>query len=236
MDRVLEIIERANQRGGRMLSVVDLLERRTLTLPQAAWLVSRVEAGSSWLVGALPGGAGKTAVMAALLGFLPAGERVWLAAPEEKWQAAAPGDCVVAYEISPGAYDAYVWGEAVRRFAALGTRGCRLVTNLHADTLAAARVQVVRDNGVPAAEFDGFGMFLPITVDRGASGTERRIERLHYRDGKGWRELEMAPPVAPREQAIAEFLADQLGEKCRELGPLRNKWLRWRDCTREKVC
>lgn len=232
----MEIIERANQRGGRMLSVVDLIERRTLTLAQAAWLVSRVEAGSSWLVGARPGGAGKTAVMAALLGFLPAGERVWLATPEESWQAAASGDCVVAYEFSPGAYDAYIWGEALRLFAGLGARGCRLVTNLHADTLAEARAQVVRDNGVPAADFARFGMFLPITVERSADGIARRVERLHYRDGNAWREVETTPPAAPREREIAEFLAAQLRATCREIAPLRDEWLRWRDCTREKTC
>ena len=42
MSRVLSIVNRANQRGGRMLSVVDLLEAGTLSLAQAAWLAARV--------------------------------------------------------------------------------------------------------------------------------------------------------------------------------------------------
>ena len=50
-----------------MLSVVDLLEAGTLSPAQAAWLLRRILRGSSWLVGAGPGGAGKTTVMSALL-------------------------------------------------------------------------------------------------------------------------------------------------------------------------
>jgi len=57
MDSVITVVNRSNQRGGRMLSVVDLIEAGTLTLGQAAWLVDRVRSGDSFLVGARPGGA-----------------------------------------------------------------------------------------------------------------------------------------------------------------------------------
>ena len=68
-----------------MLSVVDLLEAGTLTEPQAAWLLARILQGSSWLVGARPGGAGKTTVMAALLAMVPQGARVWLSNRGSGW-------------------------------------------------------------------------------------------------------------------------------------------------------
>ena len=61
-DPVIELVNRSHQRGGRMLSVVDLVAADTLTMEQACWLLVRILDGSSWLVGANPGGAGKTAV------------------------------------------------------------------------------------------------------------------------------------------------------------------------------
>jgi hypothetical protein len=150
-DPVVTAVERANQRGGRMLSLVDLLEAGTLSLPQASWLLARVWEGSSRLVGATPGGAGKTAVMCALLAMIPPGERVLLTNPGSGWRQAGPGDTLVAYELSPGSYDAYIWGEEVGRLAELGRGGCRIVANLHADTLRQAREQVAGEcGGLPA--------------------------------------------------------------------------------------
>ena len=41
-DVVTEVVNRANQRGGRMLSVVDLIERQTLSLDRASWRLRRI--------------------------------------------------------------------------------------------------------------------------------------------------------------------------------------------------
>ena len=43
MRSVLYYIDRANQRGGRMLSVIDLIERETLSVRQMAWLLKKIE-------------------------------------------------------------------------------------------------------------------------------------------------------------------------------------------------
>jgi len=64
-------INRCNQRGGRMLSFVDLLEANTLSREMAAYFLALISQGNSFMVGANPGGAGKTTVMCALLNFLP---------------------------------------------------------------------------------------------------------------------------------------------------------------------
>ena len=85
MHNVLEVVKRSNQRGGRMLSVVDLIEAGTLSVNQAAWILERVLNGSSWLVGARPGGAGKTTVMSAILAMVPAGTRVRLTNQLSGW-------------------------------------------------------------------------------------------------------------------------------------------------------
>jgi hypothetical protein len=189
-DPVVAIVNRANQRGGRMLSVVDLLEAGTLSLPQAAWLLTRVLEGSSWLVGAKPGGVGKTTVMCALLAMIPPGGRVLLTNPGTEWRAARPRDTVVAYELSPGSYDAYVWGEGVRELAELGSRGCRIVANLHADTLEEARETIVGKCGADEAGLGAFEMFLPLKAARRSSLTAPRVEEILWYRGGTWRKLD----------------------------------------------
>lgn len=227
-DRILHLIERANQRGGRMLSVVDLIQRGTLTRAQAAWAIARIEAGSGWLVGARPGGAGKTAVMCALLAFLPKSETARLTQPWTGWQQSRPGDCIVSYEISPGEYEAYVWGDDVRRMAALGAAGCRLVTNLHADTLDEARQQIVRQCGAPDEHLAAFGMFIPIAVTRVGYEARRVVESLHYVDAGEWKRFdESSRTPTPRETQIAAFLNQCLARNILAVDQLRRNWLEW---------
>lgn len=64
-------IYRCNQRGGRMLSVVDLIEAGILGEELAAYCLAAIGQGASFMVGAMPGGARKTTVMGALLTFVP---------------------------------------------------------------------------------------------------------------------------------------------------------------------
>jgi hypothetical protein len=162
VDGVISTVNRANQRGGRMLSLVDLLEAGTLTLAQASWLAGHVLRGGSWLVGARPGGAGKTTVMAALLALVPPDAVVRLTDSAGGWREARPGAYLVSYELSPGFYDAYVWGPEVRRLTEMGRAGCRLVSNLHADTLQEAREQVVGQCGACRKRGSGrSGSFCP---------------------------------------------------------------------------
>jgi pilus assembly protein CpaF len=65
-----------SQRGGRMLSLLDLVESNTVDLPVASLLAGAVASGASLLTAARPGNAGKTTVLAALLSFLPPGRRI----------------------------------------------------------------------------------------------------------------------------------------------------------------
>ncbi|MHC4593305.1 MAG: hypothetical protein ACYS8L_11540 [Planctomycetota bacterium] len=69
-------IELLNQRGGRTLSIVDLIEDGTITPAMAALCWTIIGQGASFITGAVPGGAGKTTLMGALLSFLPVGERI----------------------------------------------------------------------------------------------------------------------------------------------------------------
>ncbi len=67
-------IEQLNQRGGRTLSIVDLIQAGTINVEMAAYAMRAMAEGASLLTAARPGGAGKTALMAAILG-LPATRR-----------------------------------------------------------------------------------------------------------------------------------------------------------------
>ncbi|TFG69855.1 MAG: hypothetical protein E4H27_06720, partial [Anaerolineales bacterium] len=68
----VQTLNACNQRGGRMLSLVDLVDAGSVNIAMAGYLAAMMQEGASLLVGAKPGGAGKTAVMCACLNFLPA--------------------------------------------------------------------------------------------------------------------------------------------------------------------
>jgi hypothetical protein len=100
--RHLEEINKCSQRGGRMLSVRDLLDGGTLNVEIAAYLLATISTGHSFFVGARPGGAGKTTVMAALLNFIPDVDIVDTVNSQ-----------VIAHEIGRGRWYAYIWGNDV---------------------------------------------------------------------------------------------------------------------------
>jgi len=226
MDPVIEIVNRSNQRGGRMLSVVDLLAAGTLERTQAAWLLARILRCASFLVGARPGGAGKTAVMGALLTMLPAGERVRLATRGTGWESSQPGDCIVAYEIGRGHYEAYVWGERLVRMTALGQAGCRIVTNLHADTLDQAREQIVDQCGATERGLAAFDTFIPIRTRGRGYRMERVVGEIQWYDGQGWRAFDpSAHEPDPVQVAIGAFLDDCAAGGVRTIEAVRGAWL-----------
>ena len=238
MYRVLSVATRSNQRGGRMLSVVDLLDAGTLTVFQTAWLLSRVLQGSSWLVGAKPGGAGKTTVMSALLAMAPRGAQVWLANRGSGWQKCKPGDYIVSYELSPGFYDAYIWGQDVRRMTELGTAGCRIVSNLHADTLEEARAQIVNECGAREEGFQAFQIFVPLVLKGSRFTFTPVVEQILYVHEGEWRRLDReeldhstaaSPGFSPQEIKIVEFLTSCINRNIRLIEDVREQWLEWCD-------
>ena len=225
MDDVVRIIERSNQRGGRMLSVTDLVEAGTLSLRQAAWLMGKVRAGASWLVGARPGGAGKTTIMSALLGGLPPVPAIRLTNPDTGWERSQPGECVVAYEVGRGAYDAYVWGRDVCRMAALAAAGVRAVTNLHADTLEEAAAQIVTECGVTPELFRSFDMFLPVTVSGGWLGKSRCVLSVSVAHASGWAAVDREQSEAEAPADVVRFLEACVRGGVRDVSSFRRGWL-----------
>lgn len=163
-----------------MLSIVDLRQRGTVTPELAAYLLAALGGGASFMVGAVPGGAGKTTVMGALLNFLPAEVPLLpadsLAAIERGRAPGQPRACYICHEIGPGDYYAYLWGAELRAYFELPNAGHLLATNLHADDLAQARDQICGDNGVPEAAFRRMHLALFLRVEGGWQGKRQLVE------------------------------------------------------------
>ena len=188
-----EQLNRCNQRGGRMLSVLDLLAAETLDLNLAAYLMARISKGASFMVGASPGGAGKTTVMCALLNFVPADVSLIAATPEAVYGAAegraSRRTCYVCHEIGSGSYFAYLWSDALRTYCGLSERGYMLATNLHADDIDEAKEQVCTDNGVEVDLFNRFELMIFLRVKGGYFDAHRRIDLVYSSDGSSEHEL-----------------------------------------------
>ena len=216
-------LERCNQRGGRMLSVFDLIEARTLDLDLASYLMARISRGASFLVGAVPGGAGKTTVMCALLNLVPADVILLPATPENVRNGgkASPDcgrSCYVCHEIGRGSYFAYLWGEDLRRFCLLADERHILATNLHADTMAQAREQICLDNGVSAASFHRFHLLVFLAIEGGSWRGRRRVSAVYESDGAGPHGLLWATGRTPSFDfsVSAPWMEDPYCRACRE--------------------
>jgi hypothetical protein len=163
-----------NQRGGRLLSLVDLIDAGTVDLDMAGYLAAVVRAGGSLLVGARAGGAGKTALMVALLNFLPNETALQpiegpVVLRRGLMNEAFGSTCYLAHEIGEGFYYAYLWDDQARAFFELAARGHTIASNLHADTLPEARTQLIVENGVDPAGVDAVTLKVFLRLGRTAN-------------------------------------------------------------------
>ena len=170
-----------------MLSVFDLIEAGTLDLDLAAYLMARISRGASFMVGARPGGAGKTTVMCALLNLAPVDVDLTAATAEAVWTASHDDSsvrrCYVCHEIGSGPYFAYLWAADLRAYCALSERGHMLATNLHADDIDETRCQVCGENGVPLAHFNAFELLVFLRVKGGFYSRRRIVDKVYASDG-----------------------------------------------------
>ena len=72
----LKQIRGLNQRGGRMLSIIDLLEAGTVNSEMAGFLLYAMNNNLSFLTAANPSGTGKTTLMGAILNLLKPGVKI----------------------------------------------------------------------------------------------------------------------------------------------------------------
>ena len=139
-------IERLNQRGGRTLSIVDLIQAGTISVEMAGYAMRAMAEGASLLTGARPGGAGKTTLMAAILGLLPPGVPIITVDDsrvirEGLRRLVTEPACYLAHEIGSGHWYGYIWGRDVADFFSMIDRGHRIASCLCSldDLIAAER-------------------------------------------------------------------------------------------------
>jgi len=230
----VSILEGCNQRGGRMLTLVDLIEVGTVDLSLAAYLAAVMRSRGSLLVGARPGGAGKTTVMVALLNFLP-DEMVIRPIDGRISLLHALHDtefgktCYLAHEIGHGFYYGYVWGEQARQFMSLAGQGHTIASNLHADTLSELRAQLCEQNRVDPQDLSAVALKVFLRVARGHDFRPQRwvsyvFEAVEGEDRLIW--TGHAPGIFKR-QAESALISREAEHVCRELlEMLRAKGLR----------
>jgi hypothetical protein len=204
-------IERLNQRGGRTLSIVDLIQAGTIDVAMAACGMRAMAEGASVLTGAVPGGAGKTTLMATMLHFLPPGVPIVTtdrsSVIADAVSRTADGDvCYLAHEIGSGHWYGYIWGRDVARFLALVDGPRRVASCLHADTLAQMRdILCSPPLGVAPEAFARVGLVMFMHVQAGLRGHRRRVATVYESDGGGGhRLLYVWEPAADRFRRVAE--------------------------------
>jgi flagellar protein FlaI len=185
-------IEQLNQRGGRTLSIVDLIRAGTISVEMAAYAMRAMSEEASLLTGARPAAAGKTTLMAAILGLLPPGvplvtvdsSRVIHEGLDRPLTEPA---CYLAHEIGAGNRYGYIWGRDVQDFFSLIGGRRRIASCMHADSLE---------------ELTGILHSSPLFVSRGALGQVSLILFIHVAQG----------PPGYRRRVASFWEADGQGE------------------------
>ena len=214
-------IEQLSQRGGRALSIIDLIEDSTITAEMAAFCWQAVSGGASFLTGAVPGGAGKTTLMAAVMAFLPPGERIITATDRAVIDSALAGRCeqpatMLAHEIGRAPWLSYIWGRDAADFFSLSGSGMRTVTCLHADTSEQAW-DILAPLGVEREDFERVRLQLFMQVPTVAGRVLHRVRWIYFRvDGAlrpvyGWRRQGDRFEALVDRPALCRALADAAG-------------------------
>jgi len=182
--RNVEQIEALNQRGGRMLTVVDLMQAGTISEEMAAYLLCAVSAGASFLTAARPGNAGKTTVLANLLSFLPPKARILTVRDGEMLREVAGytddgNTCYLVHEIGHGPFYSYLWNGDVPILLGMLAQGKTVASCLHADTLQEMQEVLLGQLGVREADFRAVGLLLFIRMLHGPNGVIRRVSHVY---------------------------------------------------------
>lgn len=203
-------LERLNQRGGRMLSIVDLLRAETVGLDMAACAMHALARGSSLLTAARPGGAGKTTVMAALLNLLPPGVPIVTVTDASIIHRAldlpsAIAPCYLVHEIGDGPYFGYLWGKDVADYFRLLRGRGRIASCLHADTLdELQQILLSAPLNVPDELLRKVGMILFVHMDRSGDKVRRQIETFYRTQDSEYRLLFRRKPSGEGFECLAD--------------------------------
>ena len=226
-------------------SLLDLIEISTADLELAAWLVSLVSRGASYITGSGPGGIGKTTTMHTLLSFVPDDLAFKIALPDAVAEIGEGRHCVISTELRDHPPPTYLWGQDVRDFFAHSAQGHILVANVHADDLDEIHRQMVSENQVPEDQFRAINLLIFICLEGGNPPGEHRIKdnttrrivnKIFYTDGSSPHQSVYDPasgltPAAPRdaehEARCRAFLNAGLASPERSITGVRRHFIEW---------
>ncbi|MDH7568851.1 MAG: hypothetical protein QHJ73_04635 [Armatimonadota bacterium] len=179
----LSEIYRLNQRGGRPLSLLDLVAANTLDLSVAAFLAGAVAGGATLLTAARPGNAGKTTLLAAALAFVPPHRPIVAVGHPGVLEKAPRRCCLLAHEIGDGPYYGYLWGKEARRFFQMADGERSAVSCIHADTLEELHAILCGNAiGLPEEAFRRIDVVAFLRLDRTLRGYRRRVSAVYAVD------------------------------------------------------
>ena len=226
-------------------SLLDLIGISTVDLELAAWLVSLVSRGASYITGSGPGGIGKTTTMHTLLSFVPDDLAFKIALPDAVAEVGEGRHCVISTELSDHPPPTYLWAQDVRDFFAHSAQGHILVANVHADDLDEIHRQMVGENQVPEDQFRAINLLIFICLEGGNPPGERRIKdnttrrivnKIFYTDGSSPHQsvydptsglMSAAPRDAEHEARCRAFLNAGLASPERSITGVRRHFIEW---------
>jgi hypothetical protein len=183
----LDEIEGLSQRG-QTLSIVDLINAKTIDVDMSAFCLYAVSNGASFLTSARPGNAGKTTLMACLLTFLPSDARIVSTGNPSVISLIQDSTrdqklCVLSHEIGSGHWFGYIWGKYVGQFFNLMNKGHQIASCIHADTLAEMHdILVSKELEVNEKDFARLELILFMKLIRESYGYKRRVSAIYERD------------------------------------------------------
>lgn len=184
-DHNLNEIEGLSQRG-QTLSIIDLVNAKTLTVDMAAYALYRISKGASFITSAKPGNAGKTTLLACLLTFLPIEtEIVTISNPSiiDRIRKYKNKLCALCHEIGSGNWYGYLWDKDVSHFFDLMNYGHQIASCIHADTLNEMHdILVSSELGVSENNFAKLDLIFFMRLDRQISGYRRRVSKFYERE------------------------------------------------------
>ncbi len=188
-DSILEQILYMQQRGGRMLSIIDLIRAGTVPKELAAYLINGIINGKSISSGSLIGGTGKTTLLASLLAFIP-NNRYFITVTysnlRDLLKNQDPGKKVVylCHEISPANYYSYLWGKDINLYLSLKkTINQQLAFTIHADTYDELFKQIVNsETGLTENDFLKIDLLVFIKAVETSGYPERKVTYVYETD------------------------------------------------------
>lgn len=161
-----------------MLSMLDLIEDDTVTQEMAGYFLFAMRHGASVLTGARPGGAGKTALLGAVLNLLPPSERL-VTVSDLRVLSSEPEKpaCFLAHEIGSGSYYGYIWGGDITRFFEKAAQGYRAAATIHADDPDDLWGEL-EPFGVSEGAMSHVTVTAFIRADRSSSGIQRIVSSI----------------------------------------------------------